>query len=251
MKHLILLAGLLITRISGFAIDYQTLLQQGNTLYAKGDYAGAVAQYQTVVDNGYESSVLYFNLANAYYKTKNIKSAILNYERAKLLNPSDKDIDYNLELAKTLVVDKIEAMPELFFVSWTKWVCNRLTSGGWAIISLVSFLMGLVLLLFYLLSAKIIVKKLSFWVGTSVLVLSIGSFVFGYQARNVLTNRNTAIVFKAVVTTKSSPSESGTNLFVIHEGTKIEILDQIGDWREIRIADGNRGWVKASDIEKI
>jgi tetratricopeptide (TPR) repeat protein len=223
-------------------------IKLGNDLYSKNDFEQAAKKYQSVIDSGYTSSELYYNLGNAWFKLHNFKSAILNYERAKLLNPGDKSIDFNLELSRSFVIDKIEALPELFFVSWYKWLRNELSTNAWAILSVCTFLILLCSALLYLLSYKLWLKKAGFWVGLVCLIISIVSFANGFQLQKMQSARNTAIIFTPTVTLKSSPAESGTNLFILHEGTKVEIIDAVGEWRNVSIADGNKGWVKLADI---
>ena len=248
MKQLILFVSLLGIITHAFAIDPFATVKEANDLYSKNQFEQAVKLYKSVCESGYASSELYFNLGNAYFKTNNIKEAILYYERAKLLNPGDKDIEYNLEMARSMTVDKINALPELFFITWIKWVRDLLSLSGWTILCLVTFILSLAALLLYLLSDRIGMKKTGFWIGVFILFVSLTSFAMGIQLKHMQTANNTAIIFASPVTLKSAPAESGTNLFVLHEGTKVEILDQVGEWRWVKIADGNRGWIKMSDM---
>jgi len=251
MKRLILFISLIgmITHVSAF--NPETLVSEGNAAYKTNQYEQAVKKYLVVVDSGYASSELYFNLGNAYFKTNNIKEAILYYERAKLINPADKDIEFNLEMAKSFTVDKIEAIPELFFISWIKWVRNLMSAEAWTKLNVITFVLMLLLFLLYLLSGKLSLKKMGFWLGVVALIISFVSFTMAYRLKQTQTAKNTAIIFTPSVTLKSSPADSGNNLFILHEGTKVEILDQVGDWRWIRIADGSRGWIRMADMVTI
>ena len=251
MKQLFLFICGIFLSFNILALEPTAVIKEANALYAKNNFEQALTKYLSVMDAGYESAELYFNIGNSYFKTHSIKSAILFYERAKLLNPGDKDIAYNLDMARTFTIDKIEAMPELFFVTWSNWLRNQISANGWAAISTLSFIIALLLLLLFLLSGKIALKKLGFWFGIVILFISLTAFNMGYQLKRNQTAQNTAIIFTPTITVKSSPDLSGNNLFVLHEGTKVEIVDKVGDWREIRIADGNRGWVKLTDIEPI
>lgn len=251
MKRLILFVSLFGMITHAFAIDPIASIKEANNLYSKNQFEQAVKLYKSVCEQGYASSELYFNLGNAYFKTNSIKEAILYYERAKLLDPGDKDIEFNLEMAHSLTVDKINALPELFFITWIKWFRDVLSVDGWTIICLIAFIFALAALLLYLLSGRIGWKKIGFWFGVLAFIISFTSFAMSSQLKNMQTANNTAIVFTSSVTLKSSPADSGTNLFILHEGTKVEILDKVGDWRWVRIADGNRGWIKISDMVTI
>jgi tetratricopeptide (TPR) repeat protein len=251
MKRLTLFISLLCVLTHAFAIDPVATFKEANNLYSKNQFEEAVKMYKLVCDAGYASADLYFNLGNGYFKTNNIKEAILYYERAKLLKQGDKDIEYNLEMARSLTVDKINALPELFFITWIKWVRDLLTLNGWTILCLATFVITLVALLLYLISSRLSLKKTGFWIGVFALVVSLTSLGMGIQLKHAQTANNTAIIFSSPVTLKSSPADSGTNLFILHEGTKVEILDKVGEWRWVRISDGNRGWIKISDMVTI
>jgi tetratricopeptide (TPR) repeat protein len=234
-----------------FAFEPQTLIKEGNELYKKGMYSQAASKYQTVADSGYISSDLFYNLGNAYYKAKDNKSAILYYEKAKLLNPQDKELNYNLSLAKSKTVDKIETIPDLFLSEWIRSFRDSLAVDNWAAISLALFIAGLAGLLVYYFISRINIRKISFWGGSICLTLAVLTYLFAESAHNSQIKQRTAIVFIKAVTVKSTPSETGTNLFILHEGTKVKIIDKVDTWQKIKIPDGNQGWVKESDIAKI
>jgi len=251
MKRLILFIGVFGIMAKAIAFNPTALIKEANDDYKKNKFEQAIQKYQTINDSGYVSAELYFNLGNAYYKTNNFKSAILYYERAKLLKPDDKDIDFNLEMARSFTVDKIEAIQEVFFISWIKWIRNLMSVESWTKSGVALFIISLVSFLLYLLSGKIGFKKAGFWLGAVALIISITSLSMGYQLKYLQMAKNTAIIFTPSVTLKSSPDESGTNLFILHEGTKVEILDKVGDWRWIKIANGSRGWIKMLDMVTI
>jgi tetratricopeptide (TPR) repeat protein len=234
-----------------FGFQPDSLVRTGNDLYAKGQYYYAINVYEQIVDSGYESAELYFNLGNAYYKVNNIALAILNYERAKKMNPWDKDIKHNLAIANAHIVDKIDVIPELFLKNWITNIVNITSSDNWAIISITSFILFLVLFLIYLYSARVGIKKLAFWLGILIFLISVTSFYSSLKRRQFLTLKNTAIIISPTVTAKSSPAEWGVDLFVIHEGTRVIIVDSINVWNEIKISDGKRGWISKSDLIKI
>lgn len=235
--------------LSGMQPD--SLVMKGNNLYAKGQYYDAINVYEQVVDSGYISAELYYNLGNSYYKVNDIPLAILNYERAKKINPWDKDIRHNLAIANARIVDKIDLIPEFFLKNWITNIVNITSSNNWAILSISSFIVFLVLFLIYLFSSKIILKKLSFWFGILIFIISVTSFYSSLKRRQFLTIRNSGIIMTPTVTAKSSPADWGVDLFVIHEGTRVIITDSIDIWNEIRISDGKRGWITRSDLARI
>jgi tetratricopeptide (TPR) repeat protein len=228
-----------------------SLLLKGNQDYTEQKYNEAIAVYEQLLGTGVESAELYFNLGNAYYKAGKITPAILNYERAKLLAPDDADIQFNLDLANQHVVDAIDALPQVFFIRWWNNLIKSKSTDTWAMYSIVSFIVFLLLLGLYVFSSNGRLRRLGFWFGILVLAGSVFTFVFANKQKNRIENHNFAIITQPSVTVKSSPSESGTNIFLIHEGLKVQLIDQVGNWYEIRLADGNQGWLQTETLEKI
>jgi len=177
--------------------------------------------------------------------------AILNYERAKLLAPQDEDIDFNLKVANQFVVDNIEQLPKPFFSRWWVSLVNQSSSGGWAKISIGCFFLFLFLLGSFLFSRSSVIKKMAFYGALLFFVMMITSLSLAYKQHSYLKNHNTAIVLCPRVTVKSAPSSTGTNLFLIHEGLKVEITDSLDHWKEIRLNDGNKGWMVDSCLVRI
>ncbi len=224
------------------------LWEQANNFYTSEEYEQAISAYEQILANGQESAKLYFNLGNAYYKAGDINNAILNYERAKILAPQDEDIAFNLKIANQFVVTKIDALPQPFFMRWKMSVINKYPTDTWAAISVISFIVFLLLLAVYLFTKSSAFKRFSFWIGIPVILFSGFSFSWAAHQKSVINKRDSAVVFCPRVTVKSSPSESGTDLFLIYEGLKVEITDELDKWSEIRLADGNKGWLPDSCI---
>lgn len=241
------------TLLAGFAFadDNLQLIEEANKSYSEDDFQTAIDLYQKVISNGVESSELYFNLGNAYFKMNEIPSAILYYEKAKKLNPSDEDILFNLQIANSRIIDKIDVVPDIFYVKWWKNLLYAFSVDEWAMMSIISFTTVVIMLLFFLLSNIYWIKKTSFWVGLIFILFSVTTFLLANQKYNSFTRDHQAIVFSPTLTVKSSPSETGIDLFVIHEGSKVQIKDHIGEWYEIEIANGSVGWIKEKDIRKI
>lgn len=227
------------------------LWEKANTYYTTEEYQQAISVYEQILDSGEESAKLYFNLGNAYYKTGDVNNAILNYERAKLLAPQDKDIEFNLRIANQFVVTKIEPLPQPFFLRWRTSVVNKYSTDTWATISVVSFLLFLLLLGAFFFSRVVAIKRLSFWLGILVILFSGFTHSFASKQKNKIVNRDHAVVFCPRVTVKSAPRESATDLFLVYEGLKVQITDSLATWKEIKLADGNEGWLPDSCIVKI
>ena len=218
---------------------------EGDSAYIRNDYASAIQIYENLLKKG-EAAEVYYNLGNSYYKADDIARAILNYERALLLEPGNADIRANLEIARSKTIDKV------FFVSWTKSLINCLSVDAWAKLGIVFFILLLVSFYLFFFSKQIMGKKVGFIAGIVFLALVILSNVFAAQQKGELMECNEAIVLAPSVTVRSTPSESGTSLFILHEGRKVEIKDNsMREWKEIRLEDGKVGWVPASAIEGI
>ena len=250
-KFTIILLGILFA-INSFAQEENSQLwEKANAFYTTEEYQQAVSIYEQIVQSGEESAKLYFNLGNAYYKTGDVNKAILNFERAKVLAPHDADIKFNLQIANQFVVTKIEDIPQPFFLRWRTSVTNKYPTDTWSAISIGSFILFLIFLGFFIFTRRVSVKRIAFWFGIVVIVFSGFTFSFARQQKRQIVNKNHAIVFCPRVTVKSSPAQTGTDLFLIYEGLKVEITDSLNTWREIKLADGNEGWLPDSCIVKI
>lgn len=224
---------------------------EGDSAYMRHDYASAIQIYENLLKNG-EAADVYYNLGNSYYKAEDIARAILNYERALLLQPGNADIRANLEIARSKTIDKVVPVPEIFFVSWVKSLINCMSIDAWAKLGVVFFILLLVSLYLFFFFKQIIWKKTGFIASLVLLVFVILSNVFASQQKSELADRNDAIVLSPSVTVRSTPSDSGTSLFILHEGHKVEIKDNsMREWKEIRLEDGKVGWVPAFAIEVI
>ena len=224
---------------------------EGDSAYIKEDYAAAIQIYEALLKDG-EAADVYYNLGNSYYKVGEIAKSILNYERALLLQPGNSDIRANLEVARAKTIDKVEPTPEIFFVSWTKSLINSMSVDAWAKWGIVSFILFIVALYFFIFSKQILGKKIGFISGIILLIIVICSNLFASEQKDRLLNRNEAIIMSPSVTVRSTPSESGTSLFILHEGHKVNIKDNsMKEWKEIRLEDGKVGWVPTTAIEVI
>lgn len=236
---------------TAFSANVDTIFSRANNEYANEMYTNAIDDYQLIIQTGVESAELYFNLGNAYFKSNNIPSAILYYEKAKKLKPNDEDINFNLNVANTQIVDKIEPVPELFLKQWWRSIYNIFNADTWAIIGVMGFILFFVLLAFYLLSKYIVIRKSAFYAGLIVLLLTLFTFTIAFEKYNILKHQKEAIVFVPTITVKSSPNQNSVDLFVIHEGAKVKILETVGNWNEIKIANGSVGWLPVEALKDI
>jgi len=227
------------------------LITEAENAYNQGNYQEAIDIYQGILDSGYFSPELYYNMGNASFKAGNIPNAILYFEKALKLDPGNKDIQFNLNIANSRIVDKIENVPELFYVEWWKAARNLLTPNAWAWLTVVLFTLIFVMAISFMISRSVSVRRTSFWAGIIFIILFLFGMLFSWQEYKEFHNREHAIIFTPTVTVKSSPSGNSVDLFVIHEGTKVRIIDQVEGWYEIRIANGSEGWLPASAMELI
>ena len=227
-------------------------LADADSAYIQGDYLTAIDIYQSVIENQGVNATLYMNLGNCWLKRDEIAKAILYYERAYLLDPSDPDIRFNLDLARTKTVDKVNAVNQLFIVVWFKKLLAVLDVNGWAVMTVILFALTIILTGVLLFSKKSGLRKISFSFSAFFLLLSILSFIFATTQMGNIRERDTAIIMSPSVTVKSTPTSAGTDLFIIHEGRKVKILDSsMKEWVEIRLEDGNTGWIPVDVMEII
>ena len=244
-------AVMLITMLLMTLTSHAVTKEEADSAYVRGEYQQAVKDYEALLKEG-ASADLYYNLGNAYYRMENITRAVLNYERALLLSPGDRDIRFNLQLAQSKTIDKIVPESEMFFVTWYRTLVNLMSVDGWARTALISLALAVALMLVYLFSGRIWLRKAGFFGGLLLMVVFIVGNVFAWQQKKELVFRKGAVVIAPSVTVKSTPAANGSDLFILHEGTKVTITDgSMQGWKEIRIADGKEGWIESKKIEII
>jgi len=249
-KYIILL--LFVLAVSGVRAESpDSLMIKAQNAYDKGLYDSAINLYNKVLDQNVEAEQLYYNLGNAWFKKGEIPHAILYYEKAKKLDPGDEDVNYNLGVANSMIVDKIETVPHLFFQQWWDYFYNLFGANKWAVILLISWALFVLFVGVFILSSGRKSKKAGFFLGILFLLLTAASYGLASQKYKHSISRNEAIIFTPTITVKSSPTKTAVDLFVIHEGTKVKIKDKVDNWVKIKISNGSIGWVPANSLEEI
>ncbi len=250
MKRNIILT-IIILLVTNLHLLADQRFQEANLFYQNGEYGNAINSYESIINSGVESSEIYYNLGNSYYREGALPSAILNYERALLLAPQDNDVRYNLNLAYSQITDKIEPVGHFFISKWFASIRNAADSDTWALVSIITFSLFLMGMLFFFFSQKTGLRKFTFFIALWALLSSIITFSYSHTQKQRLINREHAIVFSSSVTVKSAPQGGGTDLFVLHEGTKVKILQTLDQYHEIMLQDGSVGWMPISSVEII
>lgn len=229
-----------------------SLWYEGVSAYEQDAFTEAIQSWEAVLESGYSSEELYYNLGNAYYKSGDVAEAVLNYERALKLNPSYEGARVNLEFVSSELQDQIEAVPEFFLTVWLRNLSQKLSSDSWTIIGLVLLALSLACVISLLRSHSRSMQKFSFTFGLIALICALSCFSLASSQKAGYKSRDEAIIMRPVVSAKSSPAQgSAKDLFVLHEGTKITILETVGSWVNIELSDGRQGWVQSKEIEVI
>lgn len=251
MMRLIVLACFVVFPLFSQNDELTSIFDDANKLYLEQKYVAAISKYESIIKNGYENGELYFNLGNAYYKSGKIQNAILNYERAKRFMPNDEDVLFNLALANAHLIDKVEAIPELFVYEWAEYVLTIVSLETMITIMYILFILTLVSFSLFLFARTYEQKRYSLLAGMVLalfLVLGVANFTIQSYRES---NTEFAIVMADVANIKSAPDRSGNDLFVIHRGLKVQVLDSVNKWRKIRLVDGKVGWIPEQEIETI
>lgn len=228
-----------------------SLWAKGNEAYSMGEFNNAVQYYTRIEKQGLASAALYYNMGNAYYRLKENGKAILYYERTLKLDPANSDARINLQMASAQTLDKIEEVPDFIFVTWVKNVRNSLSSNGWARLSLVLLCVTLIFLLAFKFVGSRRARKVNFIISCCILFFTIVSLLFSVDLAVRANSSDSAIVMNNIGNVKSAPNTTGNSIFVLHQGTKLKILEKAQGWDRIQIKDGRQGWIEHEDIEVI
>ena len=247
----ILVLVLAIVSLQALAINPDSLMMRANRAYDHQQYDTAINMYQHILKQGLVSPTLYFNLGDAYYRKKNMPAAILYFEKARKLDPNNAAIQYNLNLANTMIPDKIVKVPNMFLKRWWNYFYDMFDANTWAVLSLVSFAVFVLLVGIFILSHGRNTRKISFFIGVFMLLVSVAAFGLASQKAYYMHHHGEAIIFTPTITAKSSPTPNSVDLFVIHQGTKVRLLDHVDGWEKIRLQNGSIGWLPKDSMKEI
>lgn len=242
-----------LTLFSGLALaqNIDERMQQASAFFRNGEFEKAIKIYEELRSEGYEGSSLYFNLANSYYRIGKLGYAILNYERALKNSPSDEDIKHNLAFANLSTVDRIQPLPTFFLFEWWDTLLTSLSVNGWTYIVFLFYIFLMILIVAYFFAKTIFQQKLILFSGLGILTILLLIVSLLIVKINREENVRGGVVIEQSITVKTSPDAKSTDAFVIHEGLKVNLEDQLDEWVKIRLADGKVGWVENDSVERI
>ena len=253
MKRIMIIFGILTVSAAWLsAQDADSLWNQAVKDYTEENYQEALAGFTALEADGYVSGELYYNIGNCYYKLGNcLGQSILYYERALKLDPSYEDAQVNLAIAREYTLDRIDEVPEFILLTWIKAFRDTVSSDAWAWIALALFLVTAVMVLLFRFGGSPALRKTAFALAVAALLMTIISAVFAFNLRSGLESDGEAVVTVPVSSVKSSPGSTDQSLFILHEGTKVAVMDSLGEWFRIELSDGRQGWLEAEDVEII
>jgi tetratricopeptide (TPR) repeat protein len=250
MKRIIYILTFFVSTIS-FAQGNNALFEQGNGLYNDGKYIEAIDKYTAILDTGNHSASLYFNLGNAHYKLNHIAPSIYYYEKALQLSPNDQEIKNNMVFAKNMTIDAVDKVPEAGFSKIINSVTNFMSFEDWAKLAVVSVMLFVILFLIYYFAYSSSRKRLAFIGSTVSLFLLMVTLSFAFQKYSLDKKDKPAIIFVQEAQIKSEPNLRSEESFKLHEGTKVQILDTVNNWKKIKLTDGKTGWISNEDIKEL
>ena len=241
----ILIAGSL------FAQSPDELMKTGNQYFHDGNYEAAIQTYQKILSQGFESGALYYNLGNAYFKSGKLGWAIFNYEKGLKLEPNDDDLAYNLKIANARTFDKIQELPKLFIVAWWEGIITAFSVTGWSVLVIMFYLILIASIAVYMLVRRTVLQRIAFMSGSVSLAVLLLTLVFLFARVQREASTNYGILLSPTYSVKVSPDSKSSDAFIIHEGIKFAVEDNVNDWVQIRLADGKVGWIQREAFGQI
>lgn len=247
MKRLLYIVFFITSLVS--SQNTETLFKDANDMYKVGKYEEAIDVYRKIEAQNVISSELYYNLGNCYYKLNNVGETIYNYEKALLIDPLNEDAANNLIFAKRLTIDNIEALPKSVFQKFDENYIKKLSYDNWALLAVIFSILSSSLFLLFYFSYTPSRKRFFFTSSSLCVLLLIVSLTLSYKEYAFSKSNIDAIVFAEKTEVKNAPTFNSEDVFTLHEGTKVKVLDAIDNWKKIKLADGKIGWIDAEDIK--
>jgi tetratricopeptide (TPR) repeat protein len=253
MRKQILNTLLFLLPVFVLANDVEKIFEEANELFKSNEFSTAIEKYESIEMQGFRSPELYYNLGNAYYKINKPGKAILNYERALLISTAESrsDIKYNLELARKSLTDEIEILPQFFLKRWKNNLRQLASSDAWSILALLLFWIGVGGFVVWLKATSRQQKKIGFVAGVAIFILSTIPFYLAKDSSRMERSSSLAVIMATEVNLRSAPDEVSNSVFLLHEGTSVELLDQIGEWYKVKLLNGEQGWLPMETLEKV
>ncbi|PKL90307.1 MAG: hypothetical protein CVV23_00185 [Ignavibacteriae bacterium HGW-Ignavibacteriae-2] len=249
LKKIILLSTFILYSVSSAQVE--NLMEKANKHYQEEQFNEAIVEYNKIIDQGYVSDALFYNLGNSYFRINQLGYAILNYERGLKLSPNDDDLKYNLEIANARTVDKIKNVPKLFITEWWELLLTSLSINGWSVLVSLSFITLLLSLTFYFVGKSGRIQRIGFMSGSISFAVFVLFIIILFSVYNREMSTDYGVVIKTEVSAKQTPDQKSSDVFIIHEGLKFELEDKVNDWSKIRLSDGKVGWLPNNSFEKI
>ncbi|WP_430411178.1 tetratricopeptide repeat protein [Kordia sp.] len=234
-----------------FGQENSAVFNSANEAYNKGNYEEAITQYKSILDSGEYSAEVYYNLANAYYKTNVIGPSIYYFEKALQLSPNDDDILNNLSFARNMTIDAIEPLPKTQLSKFVGNITEKFSYDQWAWIAVLFGFLCVLSFLLYQFAYRSLQKRIYFLISFITLIFMFGTVAVAYQQYEKAQQDRPAIIFATETTVKAEPNLRSDAVFTLHEGTKVQVLDTVGDWKKIRLIDGKIGWIIAEDVNEL
>ncbi|WP_299062936.1 tetratricopeptide repeat protein [uncultured Polaribacter sp.] len=247
MKKILFLLLLIANSLAAQNID--SLFNSANELYRNGNYDKAIESYKQILKQDVVSDELFYNLGNSYYKLNKVGPSIFYYEKALQLNPLNQDVKNNLVFAKRLALDNIEEVPKTFFQKFNANYLQKLSYDEWAFVTIVFVLLSAILFLLFYFAHKPIKKRFFFTVAIISFILFLATISVTYNQYNFSKNTKQAIVFSSKTEVRNAPTLNSEEVFTLHEGTKVIVLDAVDNWKKIKLADGKIGWIISDEIK--
>jgi tetratricopeptide (TPR) repeat protein len=227
------------------------LFDQATDAYNAGDYEKAIGFYTDILNNGEHSTAVYYNLGNSNYKLNKIAESIYYYEKALLLSPNDEEVKTNLSYAQNMTLDAIDTLPETGLSKLYKSITGKLSFDQWAYLSIGALLLFVLLYILFYYSTTSSLKRWTFISSLLALFICIMAIVFAYIQQTDFNNKQPAIIFANESSIKSEPNANSEQVFVIHAGTKVNVLDELDQWNKIKLTDGKTGWIPKNELKML